>query len=81
MSDYLAVKTVFPFVQKSTFGAVNSSGWSWTDLRNINYFIANNKDPKVSETVRKNYTGLAKFFRAYFYFEKVKDSVMFPLDR
>ncbi|MBK7626354.1 MAG: RagB/SusD family nutrient uptake outer membrane protein [Bacteroidales bacterium] len=72
MSDYMAVKTVFPFVQKSTFGAVNSSGWSWGDLRNVNYFIANNKDPKVSETVRKNYTGIAKFFRAYFYYEKVK---------
>jgi len=51
MSDYLAVKSVFPFVQKSTFGPVNSSGWTWTDLRNINYFIANNKDPKVPETV------------------------------
>jgi starch-binding outer membrane protein, SusD/RagB family len=72
MSDYMAVKTVFPFVQKSTFGAVNSSGWSWGDLRNINYFIINNKDPKVPADVRKNYTGLAKFFRAYFYYEKVK---------
>jgi hypothetical protein len=72
MSDYLAVKTVFPFVQKNTFGAVNSSGWSWGDLRNIDYFILNNKDPKVPEAVRKNYTGIAKFFRAYFYYEKVK---------
>jgi hypothetical protein len=72
MSDYLAVKSVFPFVQAGVFGPVNSSGWSWGDLRNINYFIVNNKDPKVSETVRKNYTGLARFFRAYFYYEKVK---------
>jgi starch-binding outer membrane protein, SusD/RagB family len=72
MSDYMAVKSVFPFVQKGVFGAVNSTGWTWTDLRNINYFIANNKDPKISDAVRKNYTGIAKFFRAYFYFEKVK---------
>jgi hypothetical protein len=72
MSDYMAVKTVFPFVQKSTFGAVNSSGWSWGDLRTINYFIANNNNPKVPEAVRKHYTGLAKFFRAYFYYDKVK---------
>jgi hypothetical protein len=72
MSDYMAVKTVFPFVQKSTFGAVNSSGWSWGDLRTINYFIANNNNPKVPEAVRKHYTGIAKFFRAYFYYEKVK---------
>jgi hypothetical protein len=72
MSDYLAVKTVFPFVQKSTFGPVNSSGWSWGDLRNIDYFIQNNKDPKVPEAVRNNYTGIARFFRAYFYYDKVK---------
>jgi hypothetical protein len=72
MSDYMAVKTVFPFVQKSTFGPVNSSGWSWGDLRNIDYFIQNNKDPKVPEAVRNNYTGIARFFRAYFYYEKVK---------
>jgi hypothetical protein len=72
MSDYLAVKTVFPFVQKNTFGAVNSSGWSWGDLRNIDYFILNNKDPKVPEAIRNNYTGIARFFRAYFYYDKVK---------
>jgi hypothetical protein len=72
MSDYMAVKSVFPFVQKGTFGPVNSTEWTWTDLRNINYFILNNKDPKVSEAIRKNYTGIAKFFRAYFYFTKVK---------
>lgn len=72
MSDYMAVKSVFPFVQKNTFGAVNSTDWSWGDLRNVNYFIANNKDPKVPEAVRNNYTGLARFFRAYFYYNKVK---------
>jgi len=72
MSDYLAVKAVPTFIQENAFAATLSSGWTWTDLRNINYFIVNNNDPKVPETVRKNYMGIAKFFRAYFYFEKVK---------
>jgi hypothetical protein len=72
MSDYLAVKAVPTFVQKGAFAPTLSSGWTWTNLRNINYFIANNKDPKVPADVRKNYTALARFFRAYFYFEKVK---------
>ena len=72
MSDYLAVKTVPTFVQEGAFAPTLSSGWDWGDLRNINYFIVNNKDPKVPADVRKNYTGIAKFFRAYFYFEKVK---------
>jgi hypothetical protein len=72
MSDYLAVKSVFPFVQKGVFGPVNSSGWSWGDLRNVNYFIQNNTNAKIPELQRKSYTGIARFFRAYFYYEKVK---------
>lgn len=72
MSDYLAVKSVPTFVQEGAFTATLSSGWSWTGLRNINYFIANCNDPDVPLDVRKNYIGIAKFFRAYFYFEKVK---------
>lgn len=46
--------------------------WGWGHLRNFNYFIENCTDEKVPESVRKNYIGLARFFRAYFYFEKVK---------
>jgi hypothetical protein len=71
MSDYLAVKEIPTFLQ-TAFAPTNSSGWDWGDLRNINYFLQNNVDPKVSLDVRKNYNGIAKFFRAYFYFEKVK---------
>jgi hypothetical protein len=72
MSDYLAVKSVPTFIQDGAFAPTLSTGWTWTDLRNINYFITNNKDPKVPADVRNNYTAIAKFFRAYFYFEKVK---------
>lgn len=46
-------------------------GWSWKDLRRINTFIeyaGNCKD----EALRNQYLGLVRFFRAYFYFEKVK---------
>ena len=72
MSDYLAVKSVSNFIQEGVFAPNLSSGWSWGDLRNINYFIENNVDTKLSPEIRKNYTALARFFRAYFYFEKVK---------
>lgn len=72
MSDYLAVKSVPTFIQEGVFAPNLSSGWSWTDLRNINYFIVNCTDTRVSAEARRNYIGLAKFFRAYFYFEKVK---------
>jgi hypothetical protein len=46
--------------------------WGWGSLRNVNYFIANNNDPAVAADVRLNYTAIARFFRAFFYFEKVK---------
>ncbi len=46
--------------------------WVWTSLRNINYFLVNNNNPNIAVDVRNNYNGLAKFFRAWFYFEKVK---------
>ncbi|MFI5451891.1 RagB/SusD family nutrient uptake outer membrane protein [Pedobacter sp. UC225_61] len=72
MSDYLAVKEVPSFIQAGVLSPNLSSGWSWGDLRNINYFIVNNNDTKVPLEARKNYLGLARYFRAYFYFEKVK---------
>ncbi|HBE41132.1 MAG TPA: RagB/SusD family nutrient uptake outer membrane protein [Bacteroidales bacterium] len=70
MSDYLAVKTLPSFLQPA-FSATNSSGWDWGDLRNINYFLQYNVDPKIPADVRKNYNGIAKFFRAFFYYQKV----------
>ncbi|MEJ7691846.1 RagB/SusD family nutrient uptake outer membrane protein [Daejeonella sp.] len=73
MSDYLAVKSVPAFIQENAYAASTVTNlWTWTDLRNINYFISNNNDPTVPVDVRRHYIGLAKFFRAYFYFEKVK---------
>lgn len=72
MSDYLCVKSVNTFIQPNAYSASLSSGWDWGDLRNINYFIVNCNDEKVPVAVRKNYIGIAKFFRAYFYYEKVK---------
>ncbi len=72
MSDYQARKDSPAFITDGNFSANTSSGWSWSDLRNINYFIQNCNDPKVPLAVRKNYLGIARFFRAYFYFDKVK---------
>ncbi len=72
MSDYQARKDTPAFITEGNFTANTSSGWTWTDLRNINYFIVNCNDPKVPLAVRKNYLGIARFFRAYFYFDKVK---------
>ena len=47
--------------------------WGWGHLRNFNFFIENcHSNEGISEQARNNYLGLARFFRAFFYFEKVK---------
>lgn len=48
------------------------SNWGWGALRNINFFLVNNVSPNVPEATRQHFNGLARFFRAWFYFEKVK---------
>ncbi|MDQ3291618.1 MAG: RagB/SusD family nutrient uptake outer membrane protein [Bacteroidota bacterium] len=72
MADYAARTQVPEFLVPGAFGPRQSSGWDWTGLRNINYFIANCNNPNIAPAVRKHYIGLAKFFRAWFYFDKVK---------
>lgn len=73
ISDYGARKPAPDFIVVGAYDARSSDGgWSWSALRNINYFLANNVDPAVPEAVRQHYNGLARFFRAWFYFEKVK---------
>jgi len=88
MSDFAARRDAPAFFREGAYTSTtsdntNESGytrvslggdanWGWTSLRNINYFLVNNKDPKVAEDIRNHYNGLAKFFRAWFYFEKVK---------
>ena len=66
MCDYGAVTNYDDFIRAGAYSPEVSSGWSWTDLRNINYFIENCTNEAVEESVRNNYIGLARFFRAYF---------------
>ena len=47
-------------------------GWDWGYLRNINFYLTHSHRCSNQE-VRERYDGLARFFRAYFYFEKVKN--------
>ncbi len=72
MSDYMAGKDVNTFIQRDAYSATQSSGWSWGDLRNINYFLEHYNQAKISDEAKNHYAGIARFFRAMFYFEKVK---------
>ncbi|NBA84631.1 RagB/SusD family nutrient uptake outer membrane protein [Emticicia sp. CRIBPO] len=71
MTDYGARTQVPDFLREGAFGPRQSSGWSWTNLRSINYFIDNCDNPAIPVETRNHYIALARFFRAWFYFEKV----------
>lgn len=49
----------------------SGGGWSWGTLRKINTLLGNINQCDDKDAVIK-YTALARFFRAYFYFNKVK---------
>lgn len=66
------------FIQKSLSAEMrggilpsNVTGWSWGNLRRINALLGNADKCENAED-RAYYVGLDRFFRAYFYFEKVK---------
>lgn len=88
MSDYGARRDAPPFLRGNAYSpsvSDNTSAsaynlvalgpdwdWDWGQLRNVNYFLQNNTDPRVPDDVKRHYNGVARFFRAFFYFEKVK---------
>lgn len=52
--------------------ATINGGWDWSTLRNLNLFLENFRNADISADLLAHYEGLARFFRARFYMEKVK---------
>lgn len=72
LSDYISGNNIPGLLSPST-NANNVGGWSWSDLRNINYFLDNyNMNPGIPQTTRDGFAGVARYFRALFYFNMVK---------
>ncbi|WP_026769878.1 RagB/SusD family nutrient uptake outer membrane protein [Asinibacterium sp. OR53] len=70
-TDYISSNNIPSMMQASTTPD-NIGGWSWTTLRNINYFLDNAAGSTIDNTVKSNYIGIARFFRAWFYYGMVK---------
>lgn len=49
----------------------SGGGWDWEYLRDINFFLEHYEKGN-DEAAQKHYGGVARFFRAYFYFDKLK---------
>jgi hypothetical protein len=50
----------------------SGGGWTWGELRNVDYFLANYNRVQAPATAINPFVGEAYFFRAYFYFDKLK---------
>ena len=73
-ADYMAWRGEWQYLTDN-FDADDQSGWStgsWEDLRNINYFLGNFRRAAAGEAILDHYEGVARFWRAYFYMNKVK---------
>lgn len=53
-------------------GGSGSGGWSWSDIRELNYFLDNYQRGDIEPVVRNVYAGEILFFKAWDYFKKVK---------
>lgn len=72
-SDQYTASTPSSLVKGGTNRIVPNSGgsWTWTNLRRINTCLDNIKAQCEDAEAAAQYSGLCKFFRAYFYFDKV----------
>lgn len=68
--DYGA-KSSLSNMDMGQYTTTTSSSWGWYALSNLNYFINHNNNTAVSQTVRDNYNGIARLFRAYYYYQKL----------
>ncbi|MGE7776462.1 RagB/SusD family nutrient uptake outer membrane protein [Chitinophaga sp. NPDC101104] len=72
-SNYQAAGYVDGLV-RGTVTPVTVGGWNnWGDLRRINFMLVNAGKAQGDATAIRHFIGIAKYFRAMFYFSKLRD--------
>lgn len=76
-SDICVTTQTETYLKPGGYSAQQASNWSqgnWRPLYNINYFLEHmqNAAPYVSDAILKHYEGVGCFWRAWFYWDKVK---------
>jgi hypothetical protein len=73
-ADYIATRTSTNFLIGDSWRPEDQGGWSWGNLRNINWFLNNMHKAKenVSPEMYNHYEGVGRFWRAYFYYNIVR---------
>lgn len=69
-TDVVEVKNIM--ISTNPNATTIDAGWDWSRLRTINLFLENCEKAAVSEEVLAHYQGVARFFRARFYMDKVQ---------
>ena len=69
-TDVVEIKNIM--ISTNPNSTTVSAGWEWGRLRTINLFLENSPKAAVAEDVLAHYQGIARFFRARFYMDKVK---------
>ena len=72
LTDYSANKSVSTYLIPGAFSATQANSWSWTQLRNVNYFLHHYQTADIGAERKAHFEGIGRFFRAWFYFDKVK---------
>ena len=70
LCDYMAKTELSDFEQGALVPETQGS-WGWDRIRSVNYFLDHNNYQSVPEDIRNNYNGIARFFRAWLYFDKL----------
>lgn len=71
-SDNIEVGTYNALLAGVRTVPASGGGWSWTWLRTFNLLLDNYKKADCDEATQNYYAALARFYRAWFYYEKVK---------
>ena len=71
MAD-ITVPNSVPTYISGKLSSQDATGWSCGNLRNVNYFLEHYNNPVIPIKVRNHYAGIARFFRALFYYQMVK---------
>lgn len=71
--DYAACRGFSAYYSEDAYTAETPTSWSWGQLRNINYFLdgLHSEVCTVDAEKKRHFEGIARWFRAYFYYDKL----------
>ncbi|WP_202616892.1 RagB/SusD family nutrient uptake outer membrane protein [Arcticibacter tournemirensis] len=74
-SDNYAMGNINTFLSGQYVVPPSGGGWTisdWSNIRNVNFFLKRYNNAQIDQTIKNYYAGEARFFRALFYWDKVK---------